>query len=81
MRKDLKPFITFKDIRGGLGKLLTKSENQRFEVGGLSVERNLTLGSRCKWEVQAKLGRPIHYQANIFWGSSKIDGLGCKPFH
>ena len=38
-------------------------------------------GSRCIREVQAKLGRSIHYQADILQGSSKVDGFRCKPFH
>ena len=55
--------------------------NQRFETRGFSVERDLSPGSRCKWKVQTKLGKPIHYQADILWGGNKVDGLGCKPFH
>ena len=35
---------------------------------------------RCEWEVQEKLGGSIHYQVDILWGSSKVDGLKCKPF-
>ena len=54
--------------------------------------RDLKLGDLVLKEIRApvkdtngkfkqNLGRPIHYQADIFWGSSRIDGLRSKPFH
>ena len=58
-----------------------KVRTRDLKLGEFSVKRNSNPGSRCKWQVQAKLGRPIHYQENIFWRSSKVNGLRCKLFH
>ena len=54
--------------------------------------RDLKLGDLVLMEIRAPVQdangkfkqnwvRPIHYQVDILWGSSKIDGLECKPFH
>ena len=44
------------------------------------VEGNLSPDSRCKWEVQAKLGRHIHYQIDILWGAVRLMDLDANPF-
>ena len=47
---------------------------------GLIVERDLSPDSRCKREIQVKLSRPIHYQANILWGAIRLMDLDVNPF-
>ena len=64
--KRLKALYHIQGYQRWLKKAFDKKVRTRdLNLGGLSVKRNPSPGSRCKWEVQVKLGWPIHYQTDI----------------